>query len=71
MDIADTARGLTLKYGGGCARWKVGDTVRHPHGYDVTLTSGCYLDPTYGRLSNFWHWVRVDTGAPGHGYGWG
>jgi hypothetical protein len=40
----------------------------------VRVVSGCYLDPTYRRLSNFWRWTEIDeTGKElpdiKHGYG--
>ena len=44
---------------------------------DVYITSGCYLDPTYGRVSNFWGWrkvivnksCKIDLGPQESGYG--
>lgn len=40
---------------------------------DVYIESGCYLDSTYGRVSNFWYWKRVlkdgSLAKTEHGYG--
>ena len=53
---------------------EVGAVTRHPDGRTVKIMSGCYLDDTYGRVSNFWYWREVlDSGHLGkeeHGYGW-
>lgn len=27
--------------------------------YPIKVTSGCYLDATYGRVSNWWTWHKV------------
>ena len=27
--------------------------------YPIKVTSGCFLDPTYGRVSNWWTWHKV------------
>jgi hypothetical protein len=39
----------------------------------IYIESGCYTDPTYGRLSNHWHWRKVNEdgtlGRRGNGYG--
>lgn len=53
----------------------VGMTCKHPDGRTVRIVSGCYLDPTYGRLSNHWHWREVLLGgllaaSEECGYGW-
>lgn len=57
-----------------CPTMKIGATVMHPKGYPVKIISGQYLDPIYGRVSNFWTWQRVnDDGSLGEkesGYGW-
>ena len=41
---------------------------------DVINREGCFLDPVYGRVSNFWYWneVRADgsLGPSECGYGW-
>lgn len=75
MSIDETVRGLLQKYAGPSFHWKRGDVVRHPNGRDIRIDDGCYLDPTYGRVSNFWYWTFLDAeGKPtlekGHGYGW-
>jgi len=53
---------------------KVGRTVTHPDGRKVRITSGCFLDPEYGRVSNFWTWKPVKKngklGKEESGYGW-
>lgn len=54
---------------------RVGDIVYHPKDGRVKILSGCYFDPIYGRLSNWWDWVCVDehgkrVGKPKSGYGW-
>jgi len=55
---------------------EVGMVTRHPKdGKIVYITKGEYLDSTYGRLSNFWHWREVlQDGSLSnneeHGYGW-
>ena len=33
------------------------------------IKSGCYLDPTFHRLSNFWTWLNLATGKEESGYG--
>ena len=74
MSLYDVARALTLSIPCSARSWKKGDIVKHPDGYEVKITSGYYLDPTYGRLSNFWYWKRVlpdgKLGKEEHGYGW-
>lgn len=75
MSIQDTVRRLVRENAGSSYNWKKGDIVTHPDGHKVRIDSGCYLDPTYGRVSNFWNWtVLDDDGKPstekGHGYGW-
>ena len=54
---------------------KVGCIVKHPDGRMVYVTGGCYLDPTYGRVSNFWYWNEVLSNGTlsekdERGYGW-
>lgn len=53
---------------------RVGKTLKHPDGRKVKITGGFFLDPTYGRVSNFWHWREVKTngklGKEECGYGW-
>ena len=53
----------------------VGKIVEHPRNGKVLITSGCFWDPTYGRLSNFWTWRKVGAagkprGRTYKGYGW-
>lgn len=36
----------------------VGD-VRKIDGVISLITDGYYMDPTYGRISNFWHWRPI------------
>ena len=52
----------------------VGKTVKHPDGRTVKIKSGCYLDPVFGRVSNFWYWNEVladgTIGKEECGYGW-
>jgi len=57
------------------SKMEIGKNIMHPDGYMVHILSGQYLDPIYGRVSNFWRWVRVnDDGSLAteveHGYGW-
>lgn len=39
----------------------------------VYIHSGCFLDPVYGRVSNFWEWSEVfsdgSLGEKQNGYG--
>ena len=37
--------------------------------YPCVILSGCYFDPVYNRLSNFWHWRNLITGKEESGYG--
>lgn len=75
QELANTVRGinegLRAQF---CPTMKIGATVAHPDGYAVKVLSGCYLDPVYGRVSNWWTWQRInDDGTPGEeasGYGW-
>ena len=48
---------------------QVGGRYVHPEDGVIEVTSGYYRDPTFGRISNHWHWMIVATGEPGHGYG--
>lgn len=56
------------------SKMKVGKILKHPDGRTVKIKSGYFLDPVYGRVSNFWHWneVRSDgtLGKEECGYGW-
>lgn len=53
---------------------KIGATIKHPDGRMVKVIDGCYLDPTYGRVSNWWTWRPVlangRLGREESGYGW-
>lgn len=53
---------------------KIGKIIRHPKGYRVKVIDGCFLDPVYGRVSNWWTWRKVlpggKLGRPVSGYGW-
>ena len=49
-------------------RLQVGKKYQHPEDGVITITSGCYRDPTYGRVSNWWYWTKED-GTEGKGYG--
>ena len=57
-----------------CPTMEVGKTVMHPDGRMVKIISGCYLDPVYGRVTNWWTWQPVaEDGSLGpneRGYGW-
>jgi hypothetical protein len=58
---------------------KIGDVVFQKNSGSgaylrVRVVSGCYLDPTYHRLSNFWGWREIDESGKEssdikHGYG--
>lgn len=53
----------------------IGAEIRHPDGYMVKVKSGQYLDPTYGRVSNWWTWNRINEDGTLNpkdesGYGW-
>ncbi|TXH15125.1 MAG: hypothetical protein E6R03_07875 [Hyphomicrobiaceae bacterium] len=56
------------------SRMKIGAVIRHPDGRLVKVIEGCYLDATYGRVSNWWSWREVlECGGLGKiesGYGW-
>lgn len=48
----------------------IGTVYRDPDNGDLLrVTGGCYLDPVYGRLSNFFYYVNVITGKKSSGYG--
>lgn len=57
-----------------CPHMRIGATIDHPNGYKVLVTDGRYLDATYGHVTNWWTWRRVnDDGTLGteeSGYGW-
>jgi hypothetical protein len=48
---------------------QIGKSYIHPEHGKITITRGCYRDPTFGRISNHWHWTVRQTGETGHGYG--
>jgi hypothetical protein len=48
---------------------RIGGRYVHPDDGNITITSGCYRDSTYGRISNFWYWTVEATGETHHGYG--
>lgn len=56
------------------SKMKIGEKIKHPDGRTVLVKSGYFLDPTYGRVSNFWYWNEVlENGSLGpdeSGYGW-
>lgn len=53
---------------------KVGKKIKHPDGRTVKVIEGRFLDPIYGRVSNFWTWREVKKGGrlgkKECGYGW-
>ncbi len=53
---------------------KIGKIVKHPDGRTVKIKSGYFLDPIYGRVSNWWEWNEVKAngklGKKECGYGW-
>lgn len=48
---------------------QVGQRHIHPEDGLIEITSGCYRDAVYNRVSNFWHWTVVETGEQKYGYG--
>ena len=52
----------------------VGKIVKHPDGRTVKIKSGCYRDPIYNRVSNWWTWNELLPdgllGPDESGYGW-
>lgn len=56
------------------SKMRVGKTMKHPDGRKVKIIEGQYLDPVYGRVSNFWSWREVKKngklGKIENGYGW-
>lgn len=68
-----TVHAIVDKYAG--EKLVVGKQYIHPKDGLVQITSGYFYDPTYGRVSNFWHWQKVLKdgtldGVDRHGYGW-
>jgi hypothetical protein len=53
---------------------EIGATIKHPDGRTVKIISGCFLDPIYHRVSNWWTWQEVledgKLGEEESGYGW-
>ena len=53
---------------------QIGATIPDPNGRMVKVASGYYLDPIYGRVSNWWEWNEVlpdgSLGPTECGYGW-
>lgn len=53
---------------------EIGKVLKHPDGRTVKIIDGQFLDPTYGRLSNWWTWKEVlsngELGKSESGYGW-
>ncbi|WP_028058298.1 hypothetical protein [Candidatus Solirubrobacter pratensis] len=48
---------------------EIGRRYVHPEQGEIEITSGCYRDPTYDRISNWWTWTVVATGEKRAGYG--
>lgn len=55
-------------------KMEIGRVLKHPDGRTIRVKSGCFLDPVYGRLSNWWTWNEVlpsgNLGPDEQGYGW-
>ena len=70
---ASAARSINLELAAESSM-RVGAILRHPDGRRVKITGGQYLDPTNGRVSNFWSWREVKAngklGKEENGYGW-
>jgi len=53
---------------------EIGKVLQHPDGRTVKVKSGCFRDPVYGRVSNWWTWNEVlpdgSLGLDESGYGW-
>lgn len=73
MSLAEAARAINQSLARK-SKMEVGAIIMHPDGYLVKIKSGYFLDPIYGRVSNHWHWNKVNAdgslGEAGHGYGW-
>lgn len=50
-------------------RLQIGKRYIHPDDGVIEITSGCYRDATFGRISNHWHWTVLETGEAKNGYG--
>lgn len=73
--MKEVVQSIIQKYAGGSYHWRKGTRVEHPEHGLVEITGGCYCDPTYGRVSNWWYWRKVNSdGSLGKkqysGYGW-
>lgn len=72
-ELSQVARGINEEIASHSSI-EAGKTLTHPDGRTVLIKSGCFLDSTYGRVSNFWYWNEVlsngDLGPEEHGYGW-
>lgn len=51
--ITSPATGTIVTHTG----WRFEEDKNYP--CDVYIESGCYLDSTFGRVSNYWTWRRV------------
>lgn len=73
MSLYDLARGINQGLAAQSSM-RIGKVITHPDGYKVKVVEGCFLDPVYGRVSNYWTWRRVlkggKLGKPESGYGW-
>ena len=73
-DMRDIARGINQELAA-ASPMKIGAILVHRDGYKVKVLKGCYLDPIYGRVSNWWTWARVNEdgtlGVQESGYGQG
>lgn len=54
--LMEIGRNLTRKYFGNSLA--VGKYFLY-EGNPIKITSGYFLDPTYGRVSNFWYWRKI------------
>jgi hypothetical protein len=52
----------------------VGKITKHPDGRTVKIKSGCFRDPIFNRVSNWWTWNEIfpdgSFGPDESGYGW-
>lgn len=54
--LYDISRNITYKYFGNSLR--IGKHFSY-RGRPIKIVDGCFLDPVYQRLSNFWNWREV------------
>lgn len=47
----------------------IGGRYLHPEDGEIEILSGCYRDPVYGRVSNWWDWKVLSSGEKRGGYG--